>query len=94
MSHSPEPWYVEAGTPSEVRIVGNGTILCRLCVSARTSLAQQVENAERIVACVNACRGTPTEKLANVVTTGGLDSLEGMQELARGKYVVTEPYSD
>jgi len=71
MSHSPEPWKIAATPPGHE---GEGRDhLCWIQDSsgyfvAETEYADRVEevaraDAERIVACVNACKGIPTEWL-------------------------------
>jgi hypothetical protein len=64
MSHTPTPWRV-AGGPRMKYIesrIGNGQIQeiasCMVCEHGDLE-----ENARRIVACVNACDGVPTEVL-------------------------------
>lgn len=63
MTHSPEPWKLET-PPSDkwVQIVdANGKVVDDdLCRPAKPLL---MEDFERIVACVNACAGIPTEDL-------------------------------
>lgn len=63
MSHSPEPWVEAYSTVfTDTDRSHNRDLMvadCRKGVSA--SLAR--ENARRIVACVNACRGISTERL-------------------------------
>lgn len=55
MSHTPEPW---ASTGSTIRN-SNGRVVIAYLYSKRTRAA----NMRRILACVNACRGVPTEAL-------------------------------
>ena len=56
MSHTKEPWHVA---------IGNGTMVIANRVPAiATTIGDECrENARRIVACVNACAGIPTEKI-------------------------------
>ena len=53
--HTQEPWHIFEGT---VQSDTNWTIC-----DARTKLKNADANARRIVACVNACAGIPTERL-------------------------------
>lgn len=53
MSHSPEPW--RTSSPRFIRCAdGVGYVVADACCP---------EDADRIVACVNACRGIPTDEL-------------------------------
>ena len=58
MSHSPEPWAV-CGC--------DGSKVCRIPTidfkHDTVAVTQNPADAERIVACVNACKGIPTEAL-------------------------------
>lgn len=55
MSHTTEPW---TATNSTIRN-SNGRVVIAYLYSKRTRAA----NIRRILACVNACRGVPTEAL-------------------------------
>ena len=73
MTHSPEPWTLETGvnypdTPEPERWVAVRSALRELLIydSARGDTGDGVlRDLTRIVACVNACRGIPTESLIN-----------------------------
>ena len=64
--HTPEPWVIWNGGDGimmygarEPKRGGVALMCCNELVSGRTAIA----NARRIVACVNACRGLPTDEL-------------------------------
>lgn len=73
MSHSPEPWSVGAEEGSSNGHIGayrlvtaaDGSLVGHLWPDANSATA---ENAARILACVNACRGIPTETLRRCVS--------------------------
>lgn len=52
--HSPEPWHVSLGFDHHEIVDANGKML---------ATSQNKYVLERIVACVNACKGVPTEEL-------------------------------
>lgn len=64
--HTPEPWVIWNGGDGimmygarEPKRGGVALMCCNELVSGRTAIA----NSRRIVACVNACRGLPTDEL-------------------------------
>lgn len=64
MNHSPEPWEVDPVTGGVVDT--NGSIVCDAIVgdsSPDDPGPMEDADIERIVACVNACRGIPTSAL-------------------------------
>lgn len=65
MSHTTEPW---TSTNSTIRD-SNGQVVIAYLYSKRTRAA----NLRRILACVNACRGVPTEVLER--NAGAVESL-------------------
>ena len=71
MNHTPEPWQVSAGSQDY-------TGLCNKDKSIGTGISQV--DARRIVACVNACAGIPTESLES-------GRLEEMRDSLFGAYV-------
>lgn len=65
--HTPEPWqYTESGVTMVSIIEPDGHTIFH-CNTLLNSTAQRLkmENARRIVACVNACAGIPTVDLEN-----------------------------
>lgn len=64
-----EPWNAVEVTRDEDELIqiraSNGGIIARLWIDVddREFSDEQRENARRIVACVNACRGLPTDEL-------------------------------
>lgn len=62
MSYTKEPWHVFEGT---VQSSTNWTIC-----DVRTKLNNGDENARRIVACINALQGVPTEQLEQAAELG------------------------
>lgn len=68
MNHSPEPWGChDQGTPSPTICKERGDGSCHeiaeLTGCQGMSHEELLANGDRIVACVNACAGIPTEKL-------------------------------
>jgi len=69
MSHTPTPWRVTGGLRMKYieSYIGNGQVQevasCMIC-----EYGDLEANARRIVACVNACDGVPTE----VLESGGI----------------------
>lgn len=62
MSHTPEPWH--AGDNSTIIYANDGFAVANATVfHGRSEPDTSVANARRIVACVNACAGIPTERL-------------------------------
>jgi hypothetical protein len=84
MSHSPEPWRIEDRKDSDydkyvtildannVEVIEGGLSGEDCCACAGHPAMLPID-AERIVACVNACRGIPTEELAKY--PNGLDAV-------------------
>lgn len=86
MNHSPEPWSVDIWppnpnrpepTPSGYIVAANGNSVAWLDIADAVG-REWMPNAERIVACVNACAGIPTEAL-NALITGGAITLTGLR---------------
>jgi hypothetical protein len=65
MKNSPTPWSVEETTIDRRVVDANGTPIFGLIErdGRQFMVIPLQENAERIVACVNACAGIPTEDL-------------------------------
>jgi hypothetical protein len=67
--HTKEPWHVNHDRPDDAKSQlsisnGDARIIANVVTFARThGLDGGKENARRIVACVNACAGIPTEDL-------------------------------
>ena len=79
MSHPPEPWKVVPSDSDnglyDVDHAANGTVVSDLFRA----------DAERIVACVNACEGVDTEALKGISPILGLDDLLASLAESRGK---------
>lgn len=60
--HTPEPWayYDDRKSTGRIEIVGLGKTVSRIYLSVPD---EDVANARRITACVNACAGIPTYQL-------------------------------
>lgn len=70
--HSPEPWKIDTvNADRRVHVSGiyDAQQQCPLTPSPG-DWTMSVEDARRITACVNACRGIPTEDLENMVRCG------------------------
>lgn len=94
--HSPEPWKAApyTGPVPAFRMFSvttdNGEFVC---ATGGENADTAFGNLERIVACVNACRGIPTECLETIANTvrSALDAGNAIYaELANGKLAVTE----
>lgn len=71
MSHTPEPWQfhmAHSGYPGDSsRIIGQDRTMAHMPTPGnRKEEAEFLDNFRRIVACVNACAGIPTEDLEGV----------------------------
>lgn len=89
-NHTPEPWEVFPPETFIVTIAGNvesNRIICHIRFPQNSGMwrriaGEDIANARRIVACVNACKGIETEKLEraavvyldgdSVITKGGI----------------------
>lgn len=69
MTHSPEPWTTYTVVGQTGIRDGKGLPL----VHAADEMSKP--DAKRIVACVNACKGIPTEDLAQIWEHGGFEFL-------------------
>lgn len=82
--HANEPWSAVEVTKDEDQLIkihaSNGANIARLWIDVddKHFSDEQRENARRIVACVNACRGLPTDELEHK----GLVAAVGTQLLA------------
>jgi len=56
MTHTLEPWHVSQTYPLEVTDEG-GRLIADCDSAFQTALGEELANARRIVACVNACAG-------------------------------------
>jgi len=102
MSEYNEPWWIEQYQPNEERAEihygertthpTDGYVTSPVVVAIK--VLPTVEYAERIVACVNACRGIPTERLTVIWKAVGdllkidLSELGGLSDLG-----IAEPKS-
>lgn len=91
--HTPEPWeyscgaiFQERGSVSIART--HGAELFQGAMTDRDAISERIkEDARRIVACVNACRGLPTDELEQkgLIAAVGSDLLELDGQLAEIK---------
>jgi hypothetical protein len=78
--HTPTPWAVKTeGTGITLIVDDQGLIIAQVTGYVRNSIesgkGEAKENARRIVACVNACVGIPTETLDKYYgDQGGIDA--------------------
>lgn len=90
IKHTPEPWYLPPGDLIFVsKVGGKGYVAKMMPLGAprdRKGLPTDISdemcaNARRIVACVNACRGMPTDELEQkgLVAAVGTQLLEADQ---------------
>lgn len=77
MSHSPEPWRLEGdGFENTVQCVcRNGEFIAGYS-SDEGAISKGDGNWERIVACVNACAGIPSERLAQMDLKAAIECLD------------------
>ncbi|MBP4059581.1 hypothetical protein [Aeromonas sp. Prich7-2] len=64
--HTPEPWVIWNGGDGIMmygREPKRGGVALAMCCNELVSGRTAIANARRIVACVNACRGLPTDEL-------------------------------
>lgn len=70
MTHSPEPWKTDFWLDGPMRVVdAEGEDVCGVIIEFggfSSPIYSKPENMERIVACVNACEGIPTETLEHI----------------------------
>ncbi len=78
--HTTEPWKLSGIAPLNI-CDNKGTLIADCCSGWQSEEGIREENARRIVACVNACAGIPTEDLESV----GVGSVDECAELAREK---------
>lgn len=86
--HNNEPWRAVEVTEDEDQLIkiraSNGANIARLWIDVddKHFSDEQRENARRIVACVNACRGLPTDELEQkgLVAAVGTQLLEADQQ--------------
>jgi len=75
MSHTPEPWEVWTSN-SHIRISScgrDGDVCCATIASdGMAVLSISIADAERIVACINACAGLPQDALDGGWTAAGI----------------------
>lgn len=62
MSHTKEPWKIGFPPPNGEQTIGDLTGMM-VAVTTTGHGVESKENARRIIACVNACAGIPTEQL-------------------------------
>lgn len=92
MDHTPEPWSVverkdSRGKPyvsiesGQVPVVSSDSVLA---ASEETIPIVSIEDADRIVACVNFCRGIPTGRLFDLANTADrINSRLALEELMK-----------
>ena len=77
-AHTIEPWKVgESHETMETITNAQGAPIARTIRGFASSLTGCDGNADRIVACVNACAGVPTEQLRNMAEMIRRDNEEG-----------------
>ena len=84
--HTPEPWRVFSHSWSNTSVLADGFdhAICGLDINHATEESQESDealmgaNARRIVACVNACAGIPTEALEDGSARAERDQLREM----------------
>lgn len=66
MNHTPTPWERDLSTRADIKSVNGRRIASTWGVTlnnGENSTLESRANADRIIACVNACEGIPTDKL-------------------------------
>jgi hypothetical protein len=80
VSHSPEPWrLVDSGFGNAVNCEDANGVFISGYSSDEGTISQGDPNWERIVACVNACVGIPTERLAQMDLQEAVEILDSHQ---------------
>jgi len=69
MNHSPEPWR-KANAPEEFIVDKHYDVVADADIDDEFGIA----NRDRIIACVNACRGIPNEELEDTIKEQSLRS--------------------
>ena len=63
MKHTKEPWGVGRPSPNGQQVIGNGKGMMIAIANPTSTQGEVNANAERIVACVNACAGITNDAL-------------------------------
>lgn len=84
MSHTPEPWVYNSthGWIEQQGAAGTRVILCQLWNRHDETFPNATANAQRIIACVNACAGLSHEALDAGIITDLLAALEAHRAMA------------
>jgi len=75
MKHTKEPWGVGRPSPNGQQVIGNGKGMMIAIANPTSTQGEVNANAERIVACVNACEGITNEALEAGVVACAIDNL-------------------
>ena len=63
MKHTKEPWGVGRPSPNGQQVIGNGKGMMIAIANPTSTQGEVNANAERIVACINACAGITNDAL-------------------------------
>lgn len=86
--HTPEPWIVECGDDEAdwagfwPTVSAHGVSIIGTEGFYAETREQSIEDARRVVACVNACKGLSTEVLENILMMGDtiLSRIEALKQ--------------
>jgi len=90
MEHTPEPWQFKDSSYVAAKFLGkrpNGEVFFNTRYRGVVDMTeeQDIANARRIVACVNACKGIDTERLERYGVGGIEETLESAWEISMGE---------
>lgn len=77
--HTPEPWHAVPGANLTLLAVGDAASITR---ERQLGGVLSAADARRIVACINACAGIPTEELEGASALSGRHRLEMLADSA------------
>jgi hypothetical protein len=82
MSYPPEPWHVKSHPDANITLIGNDKGWVFYLTHNDEFLPEiQEASARRIVACVNACEGIPTEALEDGVVRELIEALQAIKRI-------------
>lgn len=88
--HTAEPWHVDEENTARIIYASDGWAIADLISSQMLTEQTAKANARRIVACVNACAGIPSDLLEAFRTGGALKVLATNLEIARERDELAE----
>lgn len=77
--HTPEPWRIGTPPPNGEQTIGNEKGLMVAVATTGHGVSSRA-NARRIVACVNACAGLPTEFVEQFDVAGAFQAVHDLEQ--------------